>query len=156
MARSSGSLRRLSNGGFDTVRHGRLLATGAQRVDGADAMPLLTAMLKASGKTGVPQGGVISPLLSNLHRNEAGRMPERAREVTRKGKHAPVEHARFADDRVVLIDARRRRDWLVGAADKRLREECDKLQAEINDEKSADHPDRAGAGVVSQGDQLTS
>ena len=29
-------------------------------------MHLLKVMLKANGKQGVPQGGVISPLLSNL------------------------------------------------------------------------------------------
>jgi pimeloyl-ACP methyl ester carboxylesterase len=34
------------------------------RVDDADVMHLLKVMLKASGKKGVPQGGVISPLLS--------------------------------------------------------------------------------------------
>jgi RNA-directed DNA polymerase len=37
---------------------------------------------------------------------------------------------------VVLIDAHRRHDWLVGAVDKRLREEFAKLQVEVNDEKS--------------------
>ena len=44
--------------------------------------------------------------------------------------------ARFADDLVILIDAYKRHDWLVGAVDKRLREEFGKLQVEINDEKS--------------------
>jgi RNA-directed DNA polymerase len=47
-----------------------------------------------------------------------------------------IEYARFADDLVILIDAYKRHDWLVGAADKRLREEFGKLQVEINDEKS--------------------
>ena len=63
----------------------------AQRVDDADIMHLLKVMLKASGKKGVPQGGVISPLLSNLSLNELDRMLERAREVTRKGKYTHVE-----------------------------------------------------------------
>jgi len=93
-------------------------------------------MLKASGKKGVPQGGVISPLLSNLYLNEVDRMLERAREVTRNGKYTYIEYARFADDLVILIDAYKRHDWLVGAVDKRLREEFGKLQVEINDEKS--------------------
>ena len=43
---------------------------------------------------------------------------------------------RFADDLVILIDAYKRHDWLIGAVEKRLREEFDKLQVEINDEKS--------------------
>jgi RNA-directed DNA polymerase len=33
-------------------------------------MRLLKLMLKANGRCGVPQGGVISPLLSNLYLNE--------------------------------------------------------------------------------------
>jgi RNA-directed DNA polymerase len=121
---------------FDNVRHDRLLEKVAQRVDDADIMHLLKVMLKASGKKGVPQGGVISPLLSNLYLNEVDRMLERAREVTRNGKYTYIEYARFADDLVILIDAYKRHDWLVGAVDKRLREEFGKLQVEINDEKS--------------------
>ncbi len=121
---------------FDNVRHDRLLEKVAQRVDDADVMHLLKVMLKASGKMGVPQGGVISPLLSNLYLNEVDRMLERAREVTRNGKYAYIEYARFADDLVILIDAYRRHDWLIGAVNKRLREEFDKLRVEINDEKS--------------------
>ena len=56
------------------------------------------------------------------------------REVS--GKFTYIEYARFADDLVILIDAYKRHDWLVGAVDKRLREEFGKLQVEINDEKS--------------------
>ena len=52
---------------FDNVRHDRLLAKVAERVDDGDVMRLLKVMLKANGKQGVPQGGVISPLLSNLY-----------------------------------------------------------------------------------------
>ena len=63
-------------------------------------------------------------------------MLERAREVTRNGKYTYIEYARFADDFVILIDAYKRHDWLIGAVDKRLREESGKLQVEINDEKS--------------------
>ena len=121
---------------FDNVRHDRLLAKVAQRVDDAEVMHLLKVMLKASGKKGVPQGGVISPLLSNLYLNEVDRMLERAREVTRNGKYTYIEYARFADDLVILIDAYKRHDWLTGAVDKRLREEFGKLQVEVNDEKS--------------------
>ena len=122
---------------FDNVRHDRLLEKVAKRVEDADIMHLLKVILKASGKKGVPQGGVISPLLSNLYLNEVDRMLERAKAVTRQGKYTHIEYARFADDLVVLIDANARHDWLIGAIEQRLREEFDKLQVEINDEKSS-------------------
>ena len=121
---------------FDNVRHDRLLDKVAKRVDDADIMHLLKVILKASGKRGVPQGGVISPLLSNLYLNEVDRMLERAKETTHQGKYTYIEYARFADDLVILVDAYKRHDWLIGAVGKRLREEFDKLQVEINDEKS--------------------
>src|SRR5215210_6980688 len=121
---------------FDNVRHDRLLGKVAKRVDDADIMRLVKVILKASGKNGVPQGGVISPLLSNLYLDEVDRMLERAKEVTRQGRFTSIEYARFADDLVILIDAHRRHDWLIGAVNKRLREEFDKLQVEIKDEKS--------------------
>src|ERR1700752_3210331 len=121
---------------FDNVRHDRLLAKVAQRVDDADVMHLLKIMLKASGKHGVPQGGVISPLLSNIYLTEVDRMLERAREAARYGKYTSVEYARFADDLVILIDAHQRHDLLMAAVEKRLREELAELQVEINEEKS--------------------
>ena len=121
---------------FDNVRHDRLLEKVAQRVNDADILHLLKIVLKASGKKGVPQGGVISPLLSNVYLNEVDRMLERAREVTRYGKFTSIEYARFADDLVILIDAHKRHDWLIAAVEKRLREEFAKLRVEINDEKS--------------------
>src|SRR5246127_491776 len=121
---------------FDNVRHDRLLGKVAQRVDDADVMHLLNLILKSNGQRGVPQGGVISPLLSNLYLNEVDRMLERAKEATRSGKYTYIEYARFADDLVILIDAYPRHDWLMKAVEKRLREELAKLQVEINEEKS--------------------
>jgi RNA-directed DNA polymerase len=121
---------------FDTVRHHLLLEKVARRINDGEVMRLLKLMLTASGKQGVPQGGVISPLLSNLYLTEVDRMLERAKETTRNGKYTYVEYARFADDLVVLIDAHPRNGWLLGAVNKRLREEFAKLQVEINEEKS--------------------
>src|SRR5881296_263082 len=121
---------------FDNVRHDLLLAKVARRVNDAEVMHLLKIMLKASGKQGVPQGGVISPLLSNLYLDEVDRMLERAKETTRCGRYTYIEYARFADDVVILIDAYPRNDWLMVAVEKRLREELAKLQVEINEEKS--------------------
>ena len=121
---------------FDNVRHDLLLAKVAARVDDADVLHLLKMILKASGKKGVPQGGVISPLLSNLYLNEVDRMLERAKEVTRRGKYTYVEYARYADDLVILVDAYPQHDWLLKAVAKRLREELAKLDVEVNEEKS--------------------
>ena len=59
---------------FDTVRHDLLLNKVAERVNDDDVMRLLRRILKASGKRGVPQGGVISPLLANLYLNEVDEM----------------------------------------------------------------------------------
>jgi len=66
---------------FDTVKHPILLEKVARRVNDDAVMGLLRLLLKASGGCGVPQGGVISPLLSNLYLNEVDKMLERAREV---------------------------------------------------------------------------
>jgi RNA-directed DNA polymerase len=121
---------------FDNVQHFLLLGKVARRVRDNDVMHLLNMMLKATGKQGVPQGGVISPMLSNLYLTEVDRMLERAIGATRNGKYTYVQYARFADDVVILIDSYRRHGWLVKAVEKRLREELAKLQVEINDEKS--------------------
>ncbi len=121
---------------FDNVRHDVLLAKVARRVSDRDVLALLKQMLKASGKTGVPQGGVISPVLSNLYLTEVDRMLERAKAVTRSGKYTYVEYARFADDLVILVDAHPRHDWLLKAVHRRLREELATLHVEVNEEKS--------------------
>lgn len=121
---------------FDNVRHDLLLAKVAARVSDADVLHLLKRILKASGKKGVPQGGVISPLLSNLYLNEVDKLLEKAKETTRNGKYTYVEYARYADDLVILVDAYARHDWLLRAVDKRLREELAKLHVELNEEKS--------------------
>ena len=90
---------------FDTVRHDLLLAKVAQRVGDRDVLTMLRLMLKVTGTRGVPQGGVISPLLSNLYLTEVDRMLERAKAVTRHGSTSAVEYARYADDLVVLVQS---------------------------------------------------
>jgi RNA-directed DNA polymerase len=121
---------------FDNVRHSRLLEKVAARVNDDEVMHLLKMMLKATGEKGVPQGGVISPMLSNLYLNEVDRMLERAKAVTRYGKYTAVEYARFADDLVILVDAHPRHAWLLKAVGTRLREELATLEVEVNEEKT--------------------
>src|SRR5437762_9539234 len=121
---------------FDNVQHFLLLEKVARRVQDDEVMHLLKMMLKATGEKGVPQGGVISPLLSNLYLTEVDRMLEKAIATTRRGQYTNVQYARFADDLVILVDAHPRHDWLVKAVNQRLREELAKLRVEINEEKS--------------------
>lgn len=121
---------------FDNVRHDLLLAKVAARVQDAEMLGLLKRILQASGKKGVPQGGVVSPLLSNLYLNEVDRMLERAKEVTRTGSWTHLEYARYADDLVILIDGHPRHAWLLAAVDQRLREEFAKLHIGVNEDKS--------------------
>ena len=121
---------------FDTVRHDLLLGKVARRVQDAEILHLLKLMLKASGKRGVPQGGVISPLLSNIYLNEVDAMLERAKEVTRNGRYTYVEYARYADDLVILVDGQWRNGWLLRAVVRRLREELARLDLRLNETKS--------------------
>jgi RNA-directed DNA polymerase len=121
---------------FDNVRHHLLLEKIAERVDDGAIMALLKKILKSSGSRGVPQGGVISPLLSNVYLNEVDRMLQWAQEVTCYERWTAIEYVRFADDIVVLVDSHPRHAWIFDAVQKRLREEFDKLQVEVNEEKS--------------------
>lgn len=120
---------------FDNVRHEILLSKVAERVDDDRVMWLLRQILKANGRKGVPQGGVISPLLSNIYLNEVDRMLEKAKAVT-PDAYTHVEYVRYADDLVILVDRFPRHAWLLEAVNRRLREEFGKLHVDVNEEKS--------------------
>src|SRR3990170_3562947 len=57
-------------GYFDNIRHHILLRGVAERVEDPEVLHLVKRILKANGKKGVPQGGVLSPLLANVYLNE--------------------------------------------------------------------------------------
>ncbi len=121
---------------FDNVRHDIMLGKVAQRVDDDDIMRLLKLILKANGKRGVAQGGVISPLLANIYLNGIDKMLEKAKRVTRQGKYTYIQYARFADDIVILVDGFSKWKWLTKAAYKRLLEELEKLDIKVNIQKT--------------------
>lgn len=121
---------------FDTVKHCILLNKVAERVNDDEILSLLKQMLKAGGKQGVPQGSVLSPLLSNIYLNEVDKMLEKAKEVTTEGKYTHVEYARFADDAVILVDGHMKWEWLWDGIKKRLFEELNKIRVEVNEEKT--------------------
>jgi group II intron reverse transcriptase/maturase len=121
---------------FDTVKHDKLLKKIAERVIDDKVMRLIKMILKASGKEGVPQGGVISPLFANLYLNEVDKMLERAKAYTKQGEYTEVEYVRFADDLVVMVQGHKSMEWLLPMIDTRLRQEFDKLGVTINEEKT--------------------
>src|SRR5215472_5924774 len=83
---------------FDNVQHYLLLEKVARRVGDDAVMHLLKMMLKATGKKGVPQGGVISPLLSNLYLTEVDRMLEKANWTHPDDFRMPVTREQSGDN----------------------------------------------------------
>ena len=91
---------------FDRVNHDRLMAAVAERVADKRMLKLIRAFLEAGVMEdglvspvdeGTPQGGPLSPLLSNLVLDELDR------ELERRGHH----FARYADDCNIYVDSER-------------------------------------------------
>ncbi len=108
----------------------------ARRSQDPALLRLVKLMVKASGRRGVPQGGVISPLLANIYLTDVDGMLEQLKETTRQGQYTYLEYARFADDLVVLVDGYRRHARLAQVAERRLREALAQLDLQVNEEKS--------------------
>ena len=121
---------------FDNVQHHQLLAMVARRVSDPAILRTLKLILRATGHKGLPQGGPLSPLLSNIYLTPVDQMLEKAQETTRQGPYRYVAYARWADDLVVLVDGYRRHDWLLDAVNRRVREELAKLGIPVNEQKS--------------------
>jgi RNA-directed DNA polymerase len=108
-------------GYFDSIPHPQLLACVAKRVADGSVMKLIRRWLKtpvveqqsggrpakiSRSKTGTPQGGVISPLLSNIYLHWFDKVFHRA---DGPGQWANAKLVRYADDFVVLARYQRKR-----------------------------------------------
>jgi group II intron reverse transcriptase/maturase len=107
---------------FDTVHHRKLLTILKRRIADKDIVDLIWKFLKAGvmedglfarTETGLPQGGVISPVLANAYLNEFDRWVEEKWYLTpyeqQKRRHAGggnYRMVRFADDFVVMSNDR--------------------------------------------------
>ena len=129
---------------FDSIPHSKLLATVAERIADGAVLALIKQWLKApvigeseNGKTacvgggksnrrGTPQGGVISPLLSNLYLHLLDRIWQR-HELARK---LQAKLVRYADDFVVLC----RKDVVTPLAT--IRSILEKLELNLNESKT--------------------
>ncbi|MFN7926171.1 MAG: group II intron reverse transcriptase/maturase [Bryobacteraceae bacterium] len=122
---------------FDTIDHDLLIEMVERRVGDVKVMRLIRAWLKAGvmedGKVthpdrGSPQGGVISPLLSNIFLNEVDRQWCQVRDAT----GGTVRLVRYADDMVLLA----RTEQQAQQAWERLQAQFAGLRLIINQEKS--------------------
>jgi len=122
---------------FDTIPHDKLMHLVARRVVDPRVLGLIKAWLDCAieekGRRwkpdrGVPQGGVISPLLANIYLHVLDEVWE-MRGYTRRGG-PNVQLVRYADDLVLLTN----KD--AGWALERLRRILGRMELELNDEKT--------------------
>ena len=122
---------------FDTISHELLLGLVERRVGDVQVLRLIRAWLKAGvmeeGKVthpdrGSPQGGVISPMLSNIFLHEVDRQWCRSDRVA----SGNVRLVRYADDMVLLAQTGQEAQ----VAWERLQEQFAVLRLVVNQEKS--------------------
>src|ERR1700719_2289642 len=118
---------------FDRVNHDRLLAAVAERVADKRMLKLIRAFLKAgvmeeglvsAVDEGTPQGGPLSPLLSNLVLDDLDK------ELTRRGHR----FCRYADDCNIYVRSRRAGERVMASVSRFLTK---KLRRKVNETKSA-------------------
>ena len=118
---------------FDRVNHDRLMARLAERISDASLLKLIRSFLTAgvledglvsSTDEGTPQGGPLSPLLSNIVLDELDR------ELERRGHR----FVRYADDSNVYVRTRRAGKRVMTSITRFV---TDKLRLKVNEAKSA-------------------
>ena len=123
---------------FDRVNHDRLMTRLAQRISDQRMLKLIRAFLRAGVMAeglvspvdeGTPQGGPLSPLLSNIVLDELDC------ELERRGHR----FVRYADDSNIYVRSRRAGERVMTSISKLI---TSKLKLKVNDEKSAvDRPE---------------
>lgn len=121
---------------FDTIRHDILLGKIAKRVQDPQVMHLVKLILKAGGKTGVPQGGPFSPLAANIYLNEVDWYFDGIRRKTAEGEYEAVNYHRFADDIAITVSGHHTKRGWVERALQRLQEQIEPLGVHLNMEKT--------------------
>src|SRR5271167_2094765 len=118
---------------FDRVNHDKLMAKIAERVGDKRLLKLIRAFLRAGVMEGglvspvdegTPQGGPLSPLLSNIVLDEFDR------ELERRG----LRFARYADDSNIYVRSRRAGERVMESLTRFI---MSKLKLKVNQQKSA-------------------
>ena len=125
------------SGFFDHVNHEKLMFFVSKRIADPYILKLIREWLRAGvvfdgrkeyPEEGTPQGGVISPLLSNIYLNELDSIWVRKGMDQREGNNAHI--IRYADDIIVLTD--RKTAYAMSV----LRRIVSVLDLELNEDKS--------------------
>jgi len=118
---------------FDRVSHDKLMGRIAQRISDQRMLRLIRAFLQAGVMEGglvspvdegTPQGGPLSPLLSNIVLDEFDR------ELERRG----LRFARYADDCNIYVRSRRAGERVMASITRFI---TTKLKLKVNEQKSA-------------------
>tara|TARA_R110002096_G_scaffold435826_2_gene663499 strand:- start:9818 stop:11098 length:1281 start_codon:yes stop_codon:yes gene_type:complete len=113
---------------FDDIRHDRVLAKVARRIQDRQVLALIKQFLKNGGKRGIPQGSPLSPLLANLMLNDLDHALDRGNDF--------ISYVRYLDDMVVLAPNSARGRRYADRALVRIREEAEAMGVSINEEKT--------------------